>query len=247
MRVVEYGKDRTDVIVLLHGGGLSWWNYREEAERLEQHYHVVLPVLDGHGDSGRRFVSIEQNAGEIIDYIDGRFGGQVLLIGGLSLGGQILTEMLTQRKDICRCAIIESALVKPMRITHRLVRPMLEMSYGWIDKPWFSRLQFQALHIREELYEDYERDTRKISKDDMTAFLRANTAYQIKPALRENGAKVLVMVGAKEQRSMKSSARKLHEALQNSTLCVLDGYGHGDCSLNHPDRYVDLIGHLLHG
>ena len=27
MRVVAYGKDNTDIIVLLHGGGLSWWNY----------------------------------------------------------------------------------------------------------------------------------------------------------------------------------------------------------------------------
>ena len=36
MRVVAYGKDNTDIIVLLHGGGLSWWNYRKEAELLQQ-------------------------------------------------------------------------------------------------------------------------------------------------------------------------------------------------------------------
>lgn len=25
-----------DTIMLLHGGGLSWWNYREEAEMIQE-------------------------------------------------------------------------------------------------------------------------------------------------------------------------------------------------------------------
>ena len=33
MNYVEYGKENSDVIILLHGGGLSWWNYKEVAER----------------------------------------------------------------------------------------------------------------------------------------------------------------------------------------------------------------------
>ena len=43
--------------MLLHGGGLSWWNYRAEAELLGDRCHVVLPgscleIKDGlyHGD-----------------------------------------------------------------------------------------------------------------------------------------------------------------------------------------------------
>lgn len=48
MKVVEYGEKQPQVVLLLHGGGLSWWSYREVAHRLQAHYHVVLPVLDGH-------------------------------------------------------------------------------------------------------------------------------------------------------------------------------------------------------
>ena len=49
--MIEFGQQNPDVIMLLHGGGLSWWNYREVAKRLAERYHVVLPVLDGHADS----------------------------------------------------------------------------------------------------------------------------------------------------------------------------------------------------
>ena len=76
MKCFEYGKDHPQIILLLHGGGLSWWNYREAAELLRQDYHVVLPILDGHAGSDRPFTTIESNAEEIIAYREGngRFG-----------------------------------------------------------------------------------------------------------------------------------------------------------------------------
>lgn len=37
------------------------------------------------------------------------------MMGGLSLGGQILLEILSQRKDICKYAIVESVLVIPSK------------------------------------------------------------------------------------------------------------------------------------
>ncbi|MEG1945453.1 MAG: alpha/beta hydrolase, partial [Oscillospiraceae bacterium] len=80
---------------------------------LKENYHVVLPVLDGHADSDTPFTTIENNAKELINYIDRNFHGTIFTIGGLSLGGQILVEMLSQRSDICKYAVIESALVVP--------------------------------------------------------------------------------------------------------------------------------------
>ena len=86
MTVIEYGKQNTEIIILLHGGGLSWWNYREVAKPLEKDYHVILPVLDGHAGSDAPFATIEDNAARLISYIDTHFGGQVAVLGGLSLG-----------------------------------------------------------------------------------------------------------------------------------------------------------------
>ena len=94
MNYIEYGKENRDAIILLHGGGLSWWNYKKAAEILGTKYYVILPMLDGHASSDKEFTSIEDNAAEIIEFIDMKFNGSVLMIGGLSLGGQILLEIL---------------------------------------------------------------------------------------------------------------------------------------------------------
>ena len=224
--------------MLLHGGGLSWWNYRAEAELLGDRYHVVLPFLDGHAESDHDFTSIEDNASRIITFIDSEYGGSVLLIGGLSLGAQVLAEMLSQRKDICQYAILESASVIPARITHALIRPAFASSYGLIQKKWFAKMQFRYLRIREDLFEDYYRDTSKISKNNMIAFLKANTAYELNPEIKNSRSKVRIVVGKKEQQKILRSAELLHELLPGSRLEIKDGLYHGEYSINHPELYV---------
>lgn len=241
MRYVEYGNQNPETIILLHGGGLSWWNYRDAAQYLSEQYHVVLPILDGHADSDAPFTSIEDNAARIIAYIDQHFGGNVLAVGGLSLGGQIAVEMLAQRPDICRFALLESTLVKPSRLIHALIKPTFGMSYGLIKQKWFAKMQAAYLGIPQKLFDDYYRDTCKISKEDMIAFLQSNSAYSIKPALRDAQAKVHIVFGSKEQSSIRTSGKLLNRMIPDSTLESLPGYNHGDLSLNHPQAYAQIL------
>lgn len=245
MNAVEYGKQNQDVIVLLHGGGLSWWHYREAAERLAEHFHVVLPILDGHAGSDRPFTTIEANAASLIQYVDETFGGHVLLMGGASLGGQILAEILSQRSEICDYAVLESMLVLPMKLTAALISPAFSMCYPLIQKRWFARWQFRSLHIKPSLFEDYYRDTCRITREDMTAFLKANADFRVKQTLGSCKAKTLVAVGGRERPVMKRSAKQLAEKLPQAGLEVLKGLHHGEWSINQAGEYVRKLLHLM--
>ena len=245
MRVQEFGTENSRVILFLHGGGLSWWNYREEAALLQQEFHVVIPVLDGHAGSDRHFSTIADNAEGMISYIDAHFGGSVWCIGGLSLGAQILVEMLSRRKDICQYAVIESALVIPSEWMKRMILPAFGASYGLVKQRWFARLQFASLKIRKDLFEDYYRDSCRIAKEDMIAFLEENSVYRMKEALRLTRANTAVIVGGREQQKMKKSAKLLQAAIPGSRLYVLPGFYHGDFSINHAGEYVELLRKLM--
>jgi len=245
MKFVEYGKENSHVIILLHGGGLSWWNYKQVAEILADRLHIVIPILNGHSGSDAPFTSIEDNANDIISYIDENFGGHVLLIGGLSLGGQVLVEILSQRDDICKYAIIESALVMPMRLTAALIEPVYNICYPLIRKRWFAKLQFKALHMKPELFEDYYADTANISKKDMIAFLKANSHYCIKDTLVNCKAKAFIVIGSKERAFMKRSAKLIADALPTSTMELVQNFYHGDLSINHSEEYAQKLLQLI--
>lgn len=245
MKCIEYGKENPYAILLLHGGGLSWWNYQDTAKVLEKDYHVIIPMLNGHANSDAPFTSIKKNAKEIIEYIDTHFGGTVLLIGGLSLGGQIALEILSTRKDICKYAIIESALVTPSKLLYSMIKPAFGGCYGLIKHKWFAKLQFQSLKIKPEFFERYYHDTCAISKKDMIAFLQANAVYTLNPSVKNNHAQVCVLVGEKENNTIKKSAKIIHQSLQNSNLQILPKLYHGEFSINHGKAYAEKIKQLI--
>lgn len=244
MKFVEFGRQNSNSVLLLHGGGLAPWSFFEIAELLKDRYHVLIPVLDGHNGSDRDFTTIEENARSLITFINEQLGGTVHLIGGLSLGGQILVEMLSQKADICKYAIIESALVLPMRVTAKLIKPTLAFSYPLIKKRWFAKLQSASLSINPSFFEAYYRDSSAISRENMILFLLANADYQLKEDLGKCQAKVLVLVGEKEQRIMKKSAKIIQQLLPNSSLEIMPGFRHGELSMNHPDLYIEKIRQL---
>ncbi|HCT82754.1 Alpha/beta superfamily hydrolase [Streptococcus infantarius subsp. infantarius] len=238
MKVVEVGQENQDVIVLLHGGGLSWWQYQAQMDLLCENYHVVLPILDGHAGSDADFTSIEDNAKRLLDYIDKTYGGSVFLIAGLSLGGQILLEMLALRKNICQYAIVESAAIIPDKLTAALVAPLFSMSFPLIKKKWFAKMQFCYLGIRADLFEHYYGDTVKLSKQNLIAFTKASSLYQVKKNLKNSLARVRIIVGEKETKKMHASARYLHDLLPDSRLEIKAGLAHGQYAINQPDLYV---------
>ena len=235
MKYKEYGLKNKDIIILLHGGGLSWWNYIDEIGLLEDEFHIVIPILDGHSDSDTNFISI----------INENYNGKVKLIGGLSLGGQVLLEILSRNPNICEYAVIESALVIPMKFTYKMIEPIFNLTYGLTKKSWFSKLQFKNLKIKNSLYDLYYEDTCKISKNNLIAFMKSNSSYELKDTLSRTRAKVLILVGSKERSIMKKSAVKIAELIPNSELEILQGYYHGDISINHADDYVERVKRLV--
>ena len=214
-------------------------------------YYIHLPdnrIFECKAKGVFRNQKIKPTVGDdvLIDFIDESFGGKVLLIGGLSLGGQILVEILSQRKDICKFAVIESALVLPMPFTSMLIKPAFSLCYSLVKTRWFAKLQFKSLHICPTFFEDYFRDTAVITKENMISFLMANANYKMKNSLSECQAKVLVLVGDREQKIMKKSSEMITQQIQNAELTILPDYFHGDLSINHADKYVTKVLDLIY-
>jgi pimeloyl-ACP methyl ester carboxylesterase len=244
----ETGEPGKPVVILIHGGGLSDWSWREVANGLKPDFHVVMPVLDGHGEAADTvFESIEAEAETLLAYVDEDFGGHVYAACGLSIGAQIVVEMLARRKDIATCAVVESALLIPMPGAEKLTGPMLSLSYGLIKNRWFARMQAKSLCIPEDLFETYFQESQRMSRQSLANLTTSNSRYTLKPAVRETAARVLILVGGKELGVMRKSAQRLHEAVTGSELRVMAGKKHGETSLRDPVAYTVSIKAFISG
>lgn len=238
----ETGNKGLPTIILLHGGGLSWWSLKPIIEQLKSKFHVVTPIIDGHGEDGSEtFIGIEDSAHKLVDYIEKQYNGKVFAIGGLSIGAQIVTEVLSLSKDIAEYAIIESALVYPIKGTTSMTVPAFRLFYGLIKKKWFSKLQAKSLFVPKDMFDQYYEDSLKLSKQTLINITISNGNYILKSSISETKAEVLIITGEKELRIMKKSGERLHEAIAGSKLYIAPGMGHGEISLLYPEKYVELI------
>lgn len=103
MKYHEFGDQNSPHIMMIHGGGNSWWNYLRQARILSNRYHVILPTMDGHGEEyAEKYISTEDTADKIMAYIDEKCNGQLFALCGVSLGGQIVMELLSRKPDLTK-------------------------------------------------------------------------------------------------------------------------------------------------
>ncbi len=242
MKYKEFGDKTRPTIILLHGGGLSWWSLQNITGYLQRDYHVVTPIIDGHGEDGATaFISIHDSSVNLIHYIDENYNGKVFALGGLSLGAQIAVEVLSKREDIAQYAIIESALVCPVKNVTWFMAPLCRLSYGLISKRWFSKLQARSLCIQKDMFEQYYSDSLNMSKESLIHMIVSNCSYIAPDALKNTKAKTLIIIGSKEVRKMDQSLRKLMDMIPDSQVCIADGMRHGEFSLVHYMEYLAVI------
>ena len=246
MKYKEFGDKKHPTIILLHGGGLSWWAFKNIVRFLQTEYYIVTPIIDGHGEDGDMpFISIQDCAKKLLRYIDENFGGKVFALGGLSLGAQIAVELLSQRTDVAQYAIIESALVVPDAGTTCFTVMAYKLLYGLIRQRWFARIQAKVLCIQEEMFTQYYEDSLNISRESLINIAISNASYAAPGTLKNTKAKALIIIGSKEIRRMDKSVRKMMNAIPASQVCIAPGMRHGEFGLGYHTEYLALFKRLM--
>src|SRR6185312_14438553 len=89
------GPRRAPVVVLLHGATLDHQAWDDQVDGLARRYRVVVPDLRGHGESPLdevfRFDDAVDDIAALLDEVD---DGAPVVLGGLSLGGNIAQEIV---------------------------------------------------------------------------------------------------------------------------------------------------------
>ena len=118
-----FGSEKAPVLVLIHGVLTPWQMWDKQIEYFAQRYRVIVPALDAHEeDRASEFVSIEDEARKIEDYIAENCGGEVHAVVGLSLGGVIAHELwINSRIKIKKLVLDGAPLSKAPAIAQKIM------------------------------------------------------------------------------------------------------------------------------
>lgn len=248
MNFHEFGDRNNPSVILIHGGGNAWWNYLRQGQLLSEKYHVILPTMDGHGEEyGTPYVSTEKTADKLLEYIDSNCGGRVFALCGVSLGGQIVIELLSRRADIAEKAIIDGAVCYPNRRMAKFCTAIIKMSHGMLFSERACRIQLALMprvlppkmHYPMEMQAHYLRDMPLLPKETMVSIYRTYMHYSLKESLKECKAQVMYWYGEKEMKYVKRSAELFRSFVPSCRLYEAKGYNHGYLALYLPEEWYE--------
>ena len=250
MKFHEFGDKNLPPILLIHGGGSSWWNYLRQARILSHKYHVILPTLNGHGEEFQKYyISTEDSAQEILNYVRQNYDGKLFAIGGVSLGGQIAMELLSIDSELAEKAIIDGSLCIPQP---RLAKISIFL-VSLFGKLMFSKFSCKLqLSIMDKLYPKfgYPEELKTYYLEDMprtpiktlvTIYKTYIGYYKLKSSISKSKAKVLYIYGEKELNCVKASAKLFQQLHPNTILYEAKGYNHGYLSAYLPQEWLRLV------
>ena len=249
MKFHEFGDRKRPHIMLIHGGGNAWWNYLRQARVLSEHYHVILPTLDGHGEEwGIPYVSTESSADKLMEYIETYCEGHLSALCGVSLGGQIVMELLSRKPDLTDKAIIDGSLCcpKPLMACFCIAAVRLFGSLMFSDRACRLQLKLmdrmlpEKMRYPKELQEYYLQDMPRMPRKTLYTMYRTYMMkYRLKEEVGRSRAEVMYWYGEKEMKCVKKSARLFQTLLPSCELYEAKGYGHGYLAVYLPDEWLD--------
>ncbi|WP_455459054.1 alpha/beta hydrolase [Streptococcus salivarius] len=250
MKFHEFGDKNLPSILLIHGGGSSWWNYLRQARILSHKYYVILPTLNGHGEEYQKdYISTEDSAQKILNYVRQNCGGKLFAVGGVSLGGQIAMELLSLDSDIAEKAIIDGSLCIPQsrlaKISIFLVALFGKLMFSKLSCKLQLRMMnklYPKLAYPEEIKAYYLEDLpRTPIKTLVTIYKTYMGHYKLKSRISKSKAQVLYIYGEKELNCVKESAKLFQQLHLNTILYEAKGYNHGYLSAYLPQEWIDLV------
>ncbi|MBC8569753.1 alpha/beta fold hydrolase [Zongyangia hominis] len=242
----EIDKRGKPVLLLLHGGGLSSWEWMPHIEILRGNYDLVAVTIDGHGeDVETPFVSIEDSAKKLIRYIDKEQDGQVFGICGFCLGGQIAVQALSERPHLCKCVVLESVNIASSEKRASRSIKMMHTCYPLLQQRWFAKIQSSQYQVAKENAEDFYQNVNGMKVESLENVYQSSLTFAIPPTYKNCTAKALVLCGSKERADMQESCRLLSSAKVDSMLKIVEKARHG-LSMKDPEAYLEIVQRFFH-
>lgn len=241
--VEEKGQENAETILFLHGGGMAGWMWKEQVEVFKD-YHLIIPDLPEHGKSiDIKPFTIEGAADRIIDLIKTRAKGGKANLVGISLGAQIILQILSKAPEVSDHAMISGTLVHSIPHTEtflKLLDYLIKVYQPVKDTDFFIKANMRTYNIPKNLFNEFKESTYLIKPASLDRILHENMLFQMPTGLNHADVPVLVMDGGKEYKVIKESAQDLLEVLPNATGITAPKLGHV-WNIENPDLFNRVL------
>lgn len=248
----EWGRGE-DVLMLVHGHPFDRSMWRGQGEALSRSgWRVVAADLRGYGRSSvvRGVTTLEMFARDIVGLLD-ELHVQAAVMGGLSMGGQIVMEICRLFPDRVRGVLLAATApqaettdgkTKRNQMADRLLREGMD---GYTAEALPMMLAAETIRERPDLAERVRAMMRAAHPEGAAAALRGRAERQsYEETLAALRAPAVIIVGDQDAFTTRADAELMQALMTRSTLVWMPGVGHMP-NLEREDEFNAALGALL--
>ena len=235
-----FGNDNKPTLLLLPGLGVSHEIFLPLVELLKRQFLIITADIDGFllGKTSR-FTSVDDQAVQVIRYVQEHFNGHLDVAYGLSLGGKILSRMLERNEIVVNHAIMDAAPLLPL--PKWTVGPLryYQAFNVWTCYHWtgFWRWLFHS-HYFDVLLDE----VKKVYPSGKTrAVLDGYKSVYTNKLESVHGADIHYWHGTKEAFVAKPQVMHLLSLCPETHVEVFPKMNHGQLLVDHPEEVAQRI------
>ena len=200
MKILEFGNPRNEKMILIHGFESPYQVWEDYIKYFEKDYFIIVPILTGHNPEIKEdFVSFESEVKELEQYYTNKFGNDVYVIYGMSMGG-IVASMIWKNKNInIRKLILESS---PLVSQSNFITSILTKQYLTITEKARQRdenvvAQAVGSMVKEKHLEIFLKLLDNMSDTTIVNYLKAVGSFKLPPNIDTPSTEIYYLHGTK--------------------------------------------------
>ena len=248
MNFHTFGDKTNPAILLIHGVLTPWQVWDAQIQHFSESYHVIVPALDAHEEErASEFLSIEEEAQQIEDYVLDNCGGSVFAVCGISMGGVIAHQLWMNGIIGMEKLVMDGA---PLKAMPKLAISIMANNYLTIirkSKQHDPKTMegFTKNCAPERCLESYLKIADNMSEQSMKNITGSACSHDLRTDI-ESDAQVLYMHGTKGNEIVSSKVGKLiKKHYPESTVHCFKGYSHCEAAIYKPEEWLSVVEDFL--
>ena len=244
MTIHTYGDPENPSLLLIPGLGVSYEIFLPLIDLLKARFHIIAVGIDGFllGQEST-FTSIDDQARQVIQYVQEKLEGHLDMAYGLSLGGKILSRIMEMDRIGIDHAILDAAPLLPLpRWSVDPLRYYQSLNV-WTCYHWtgFWRWVFHS-HYFDVLLDE----CKKVWPSGKGKAVRDGYKDVYTHKLESiQGADIHFWYGTKEAFVAKPQARHLCSLHPDTHVEIFPGMNHGQLLVDHPGEVAKRMEKML--
>jgi pimeloyl-ACP methyl ester carboxylesterase len=221
-------------VVLIHGYPFNRSLWSEQVIPLSNSYRVIAPDLRGFGETGvsAGSATMNQMAQDVAELMD-QLQIPRAVIGGLSMGGYVALAFYKQFPSRVRALILADTRAQPdteeakQTRAQQAEKALSEGMAGIADAMLPKLLTPDTVSKRPDIVMQVRDMMLKTKSEGAAAALMGMAEREDQtPLLSQIAAPTLILVGAEDSITPVADSEKMHRAIPNARLVVLENAGH---------------------